>query len=195
MYEVLHCNDNLAYFKKSNKVIPILWISRMFKMMPLPSAYPTPGPDQGTPHRLDSVSMLNVRTELRGRGPSRVSHLLRSAYKLFLISLTNIFPRQACTASPTSTRRRCRCCRRPRWPGSGVLWARTNPSPSLCSAELPFCRSWGGKKARKKSHLGMNHIHVNRSLHLENLFTHSVVFIFFQLPLLLQCWLEYEDCS
>ena len=145
--------------------------------------------------RLDSVSMLNVRTELRGRGPSRVSHLLRSAYKLFLISLTNIFPRQACTASPTSTRRRCRCCRRPRWPGSGVLWARTNPSPSLCSAELPFCRNWGGKKARKKSHLGMNHIHVNRSLHLENLFTHSVVFIFFQLPLLLQCWLEYEDCS
>ena len=35
--------------------------------------------------------MLNVRTDLRGRGPSRVSHLLRSAYKLFLISLTNIF--------------------------------------------------------------------------------------------------------
>ena len=115
--------------------------------------------------------MLNVRTELRGRGPSRVSHLLRSAYKLFLISLTNIFPRQACTASPTSTRRRCRCCRRPRWPGSGASWARTNPSPSLCSAELPFCRNWGGKKARKKSHLGMNHIHVNRDLCILKIFS------------------------
>ena len=146
-----------------------------------------------TPARLS----FNVKCENRAAGPRPVSSFPFVAVCVQIIfNLTNkYFPRQACTASPTSTRRRCRCCRRPRWPGSGVSSARTNPSPSLCSAELPFCRNWGGKKARKKSHLGMNHIHVNRSLHLENLFTHSVVFIFFQLPLLLQCWLEYEDCS